>query len=489
MKKIYNVIVKLGDESKRNEFQKDLAVFTDIKLHFADDKAGIRNLKKKIAADFAVLNCNNSFGFAQDSVINGSDLTAHELSKQLLGKCGLKEVEYNPETVDEFFHKVEMCIEAGREYTDDEIKQIIKDVLNENGGMSKYTHNQIAGAVFNIIRGWDVLTGPLDNPNINEIMVNGTDKIFVEANGEITQLGIQFYSQQRLRNVINRMISQVGRQIDESNPIVDARLPDGSRINAVLDPVAINGPILTIRKFSREMLTMSDLIKSGSISDEAARFLQKLVEARYNIFISGSTSSGKTTMLNILSNFISPNERIVTIEDSAELQIQGIPNLVSLESRKGGTDGRGQISIRDLIKTSLRMRPDRIIVGEVRGDEANDMLQAMNTGHDGSLSTGHANGPEDMMLRLESLVLAATNMPVNAIRRHIESAIDIVIHLSKLKDKSRRVTRICEVNGINEKGEVNLTDLFVLREEGGKPKLVKTGELHNTLKLEQAGLC
>ena len=262
VKKIYNVIVKLGDETKRNDFQKDLAIFSDIKLHFADDKAGIRNLKKKIAADFAVLNCDNSFGFAQDSVINGSDLTAHELSKQLLGKCGLKEVEYNPETVDEFFHKVEMCIEAGREYTNDEIKQIIKDVLNENGGMSKYTHNQIAGAVFNIIRGWDVLTGPLDNPNINEIMINGTDKIFVEANGEITQLGIQFYSQQRLRNVINRMISQVGRQIDESNPIVDARLPDGSRINAVLDPVAINGPILTIRKFSREMLTMDDLIKS-----------------------------------------------------------------------------------------------------------------------------------------------------------------------------------------------------------------------------------
>ena len=344
MKKIYNVIVKLGDETKRNDFQKDLAVFSDIKLHFADDKAGIRNLKKKIAADFAVLNCVNSFGFADDTVIDGSDFTAHELSKQLLDRCGLKEVEYTPETVDEFFHKVEMCIEAGREYTDDEIKQIINDVLDDNGGMSKYTHNQIAGSVFNIIRGWDVLTGPLENPNISEIMVNGTDRIFIEAGGEISQLAIQFYSQQRLRNVINRMISQVGRQIDESNPIVDARLPDGSRINAVLDPVAINGPILTIRKFSRDMLTMDELIRTGSISEEAAQLLQKLVEARYNIFISGSTGSGKTTMLNILSNFISPCERIVTIEDSAELQIQGIPNLVSLESRKGGADGRGQIS-------------------------------------------------------------------------------------------------------------------------------------------------
>ncbi len=417
MKKIYNVIVKLSDEANRDEFKNETAIFTDIKLHFADDKAGVKSLKKKIAADYAVLDCENTFGFAGDIIIGDDTLTAQELAQQLLEKCGLKEIEYNPETVDEFFHKVEMCIEAGREYTDDEIKQIINDVLKENGGMSRHTHNQIAGEVFNIIRGWDVLTRPLDNPNISEIMVNGTDRIFVEANGGISQLGIKFYSQQRLRNVINRMISQVGRQIDESNPIVDARLPDGSRINAVLDPVAINGPILTIRKFSREMLTMDDLIKSGSISKEAADFIQKLVEARYNIFISGSTSSGKTTMLNILSNFISSSERIVTIEDSAELQIQGIPNLVSLESRKGGTDGRGQISIRDLIKTSLRMRPDRIIVGEVRGDEANDMLQAMNTGHDGSLSTGHANGPEDMMLRLESLVLAATNMPINAIRR------------------------------------------------------------------------
>lgn len=488
MKKIYNVIVKLSDEAKRDEFKNETAIFTDIKLHFADDKAGVKSLKKKIAADYAVLDCENTFGFAGDIIIGDDTLTAQELAQQLLEKCGLKEIGYNPETVDEFFHKVEMCIEAGREYTDDEIKQIINDVLKENGGMSRHTHNQIAGEVFNIIRGWDVLTRPLDNPNISEIMVNGTDRIFVEANGGISQLGIKFYSQQRLRNVINRMISQVGRQIDESNPIVDARLPDGSRINAVLDPVAINGPILTIRKFSREMLTMDDLIKSGSISKEAADFIQKLVEARYNIFISGSTSSGKTTMLNILSNFISSSERIVTIEDSAELQIQGIPNLVSLESRKGGTDGRGQISIRDLIKTSLRMRPDRIIVGEVRGDEANDMLQAMNTGHDGSLSTGHANGPEDMMLRLESLVLAAANMPINAIRRHIESAIDIVIHLSRLKDKSRRVTRICEVNGINEKGEVNLTDLFVLRDVDGELKLVNKGKLHNTFKLEQAGI-
>ncbi|GAF08203.1 type II/IV secretion system ATP hydrolase TadA/VirB11/CpaF, TadA subfamily [Paenibacillus pini JCM 16418] len=275
--------------------------------------------------------------------------------------------------------------------------------------------------VFDSFRGLDILQPLVDNPSITEIMINSHKDIFIEENGQVSRLALQFESQTRLEDIIQMIVSGVNRVVNESSPIVDARLKDGSRVNIVLPPIALKGPTMTIRKFPESPMTMEDLVRRGALHEEAAVFLQKLVASKYNIFIGGGTGSGKTTFLNALSQYIPPDERVITIEDSAELQIVTVPNLVSLETRNANTEGRGEIAIRDLIRSSLRMRPNRIVVGEVRGSEALDMLQAMNTGHDGSLSTGHANSTRDMISRLETMVLSGADLPVAVVRQQISS--------------------------------------------------------------------
>ncbi|WP_379154982.1 CpaF family protein [Paenibacillus sp. sgz5001063] len=347
--------------------------------------------------------------------------------------------------------------------------------------------------LFDSFRGLDVLQPLVDNPAITEIMINSHDEIFVEEEGQIRRLPLAFESRSRLEDIIQSVVSGVNRVVNDSSPIVDARLKDGSRVNIVLPPVALKGPAMTIRKFPETPMTMNELIRREAISAEAAEMLQMLVVAKYNIFISGGTGSGKTTFLNALSQFIPPQERVITIEDSAELQIVTVPNLVSLETRNANTEGRGEITIRDLIRSSLRMRPNRIVVGEVRGAECLDMLQAMNTGHDGSLSTGHSNSAQDMLSRLETMVLSAADLPVSVVRQQIGSAIDIFVHLSRLRDRSRRVMEICEVTGVRE-GEVILSPLYEFRETGEKNGRVQGGlipsgnPMLHTAKLRMAGI-
>jgi pilus assembly protein CpaF len=319
--------------------------------------------------------------------------------------------------------------------------------------------------VFDSFRGLDVLQPLVDNPRITEIMINSHQDIFIEQDGEVKKLPLQFESQSRLEDIIQSIVGTVNRVVNESTPIVDARLKDGSRVNIVLPPIALKGPTMTIRKFSESPMTMDDLVGRGALTEEAAEQLRILVKGKYNIFIGGGTGSGKTTFLNALSQYIPPDERVITIEDSAELKIVTVPNLVSLETRNANTEGRGEIAIRDLIRSSLRMRPNRIVVGEVRGSEALDMLQAMNTGHDGSLSTGHANSTKDMISRLETMVLSGADLPISVVRQQISSAIDIFVHLSRLRDRSRRVTEISEVIGMSG-GEVLLNPLYLFRETG-----------------------
>ncbi|KOP66771.1 pilus assembly protein [Bacillus sp. FJAT-18019] len=319
--------------------------------------------------------------------------------------------------------------------------------------------------VYDSFRGLDVLQPLVDNPRITEIMINSHEDIFIEQDGEVQKLPVQFESQNRLEDIIQSIVGTVNRVVNESTPIVDARLKDGSRVNIVLPPIALKGPTMTIRKFPESPMTMDDLVRREALTEEAAEQLRILVKGKYNIFIGGGTGSGKTTFLNALSQYIPPDERVITIEDSAELKIVTVPNLVSLETRNANTEGRGEIAIRDLIRSSLRMRPNRIVVGEVRGSEALDMLQAMNTGHDGSLSTGHANSTQDMISRLETMVLSGADLPISVVRQQISSAIDIFVHLSRLRDRSRRVTEISEVIGIQD-GEVLLNRLYRFRETG-----------------------
>lgn len=319
--------------------------------------------------------------------------------------------------------------------------------------------------VYDSFRGLDVLQPLVDNPRITEIMINSHQDIFIEQDGEVKKLPLQFESQSRLEDIIQSIVGTVNRVVNESTPIVDARLKDGSRVNIVLPPIALKGPTMTIRKFPESPMTMHDLVERGALSEEAAELLRVLVKGKYNIFIGGGTGSGKTTFLNALSQYIPPDERVITIEDSAELKIVTVPNLVSLETRNANTEGRGEIAMRDLIRSSLRMRPNRIVVGEVRGSEALDMLQAMNTGHDGSLSTGHANSTQDMISRLETMVLSSADLPISVVRQQISSAIDVFVHLSRLRDRSRRVTEISEVIGMNG-GEVLLNPLYRFRERG-----------------------
>lgn len=353
----------------------------------------------------------------------------------------------------------------------------------------------IVEQVYSSIRGFGLLDTIIKDDNITEVMINGPEDIFIEKKGRLVKLDKQFESERKLEDVIQRIVGLAGREVNQSNPICDTRLPDGSRVNVVLPPIALCGPTVTIRKFSKEPMTIAKLIQYGSLTQEIADKLEMLVKAKYNIFVCGGTGSGKTTFLNALSNYIPHDERVITIEDSAELQIVGVDNLVRLETRNANTSGAGEITIRDLIKSSLRMRPERIVVGEVRGGEALDMLQAMNTGHDGSLSTGHANSTHDMLSRLETMVLqGAPGLPLEAIRQQIASAVDIIVHLSRLRDKSRKTMEITEVLGY-ENGEIILNPLYVFEEDENSTLEKVSGslnrmknEMKNVFKLRLSGI-
>lgn len=353
----------------------------------------------------------------------------------------------------------------------------------------------ITDQVYSAIRGLGILDSIIHDDTITEVMINGPDHVFVEQNGKVRRIEAAFESEQKLEDIIQRVVGMAGREVNQANPIVDTRLPDGSRVNVVLPPISLKGAIVTIRKFSKEPMTIQKLIDYGSITEDISNVLELLVKAKYNIFICGGTGSGKTTFLNAVSHYIPKDERIITIEDSAELQITGLENLVSLETRNANTAGAGAVTIRELIKSALRMRPERIIVGEVRGAEALDMLQAMNTGHDGSLSTGHANSTKDMLSRLETMVLTgAEGLPLDAVRQQIASAVDIIIHLSRLRDRSRKTMEITEVAGYRN-GEIVLNPLYVFEEDENSTTEKVSGQLRrtqnpmiNTLKLKLSGI-
>ncbi len=380
--------------------------------------------------------------------------------------------------------------------TDDEVSDLIAACILDMSAkrfISLTDKKRLAREVFLSIRKLDFLQELIDDPAVTEIMVNGPDDIFVEKDGRLYRTEERFETKEKLENVIQQIVASCNRTVNEASPIVDARLDNGSRVHVVLPPVALNGPILTIRRFPEHPMQMDDLLQRESLTEEAAAFLQRLVYAGYNIFISGGTGSGKTTFLNALSRYIPSSQRVITIEDSAELQITTVPNLVRLETRNANVEGCREITIRGLIRASLRMRPDRIIVGEVRGSEAIDMLQCLNTGHDGSLSTGHANSAADMLYRLETMVLMGMELPLAAIRGQIASGLDVIVHLGRLRDRSRKVLEITEVLGY-EDGAIRTLPLYRFEEEretnDGKiiGTLKKQGELRHTEKLRAAGL-
>ena len=380
--------------------------------------------------------------------------------------------------------KVLEKIDFSRELPDVELREIIAKEMAGNREINQMTLSQrivLEQRVFNSLRKLDILQELLEDDSITEIMVNGPNKVFYEKNGVFEKYPYHFSSEEKLQDVIQQIVGKHNRVVNLSTPIVDSRLEDGSRVNVVLSPIAIDGSAISIRKFSKHPLDMDSLVERETLSKEVAEFLKKLVIARYNLFISGGTSSGKTTFLNALSAFIPKEERIITIEDSAELQLQDIPNLVRLETRNSSVEGVLAITARELIHTALRMRPDRIIVGECRGEETLDMLQAMNTGHDGSLSTGHANSPQDMLNRLETMVLMGMDLPLAAVRQQIASGIDILIHLEKGNDKKRRVVEISEILGV-QNGVIRLNKIY--QYEGG---VEKKGSLRNKEKLRLAG--
>ena len=367
--------------------------------------------------------------------------------------------------------------------SDEELEEQVENITAQKLGNVYCSIEQrvsIVQQVYSSIRGFGLLDSILTDDTITEVMINGPDNIFIEQKGRLYKLNKRFESQRRLEDVIQRIVGLAGREVNQANPICDTRLPDGSRVNVVLPPIALCGPTITIRKFSKTPMTIERLIQYGSLTQEIADKLELLVKAKFNIFICGGTVSGKTTFLNALSNYIPHDERVITIEDSAELQITGVDNLVSLETRNANASGAGQITIRDLIKSSLRMRPERIVVGEVRGGEALDMLQAMNPGHDGSLSTGHANSTQDMLSRLETMVLqGAAGLPLEAIRQQIASAVDIIIHLSRLRDKSRKTMEITEVVGYKD-GQIILNPLYVFEEDENSTLDKVSGSLKRT---------
>jgi pilus assembly protein CpaF len=374
--------------------------------------------------------------------------------------------------------------------SDQELRSLIEQEMFQTEWARRMTAAERRAAVermFHSFRGLDALQPLLEDPEITEIMINRHDEIFVERKGELTLSDVRFESRERLEDLIQSMVGQVNRMVNEASPIVDARLPDGSRLHVVLPPIALRGPCVTIRRFPSSPLGMKELVELQAISREAAALLKRLVAAKYNFFICGGTGSGKTTFLNALSEWIPSHERIITIEDTAELQLRGIPNLVALETRNANSEGKGRITMAELIRAALRMRPNRIIVGEVRGPEALDMLQAMNTGHEGSLSTGHANSPKDMISRLETMVLSGADLPIHVVRKQIASAIDIIVHVSRFRDGSRKVTEICETAGMRD-GEVALRTLYRFEELGEKDgrvqgNWVKVNELADVRKL------
>lgn len=380
---------------------------------------------------------------------------------------------------------------------DEDLEHEIEEIFDErykNIYVSIEDKISIVQQVYSSIRGFGLLDSIINDDNITEVMINGIDDIFIEKSGKLKRLDKAFESDRKLEDIIQKIVGLSGREVNQASPIVDTRLPDGSRVNVVLPPISLSGPVITIRKFSKDPMTIEKLIGYGSLTQDIADMLEILVKAKYNIFICGGTGSGKTTFLNALSNFIPKDERIITIEDSAELQIVNVDNIVRLETRNANNAGVGAVTIKDLIKSSLRMRPERIVVGEVRGAEALDMLQAMNTGHDGSLSTGHANSTHDMLSRLETMVLqGAAGLPLEAIRQQIASSLDIIIHLSRLRDRSRKTMEIVEVLGYKD-GEVVLNPLYKFVEDEKSTldkvsgKLTRTeNEMKNTYKLRLAG--
>ena len=380
--------------------------------------------------------------------------------------------------------------------SDEELENQIERIVEEKaegGYCSPKEKAAIVRQVFSSIRGFGLLDTIMNDNSITEVMINGPDNIFVEKAGRVMRIGQTFGSEEELKSIIQRIVGLAGREVSQANPIVDTRLPDGSRVNVVLRPIALCGPTVTIRKFSKKPMTIEKLIEYGSLTQEIADKLELLVRAKYNNFISGGTGSGKTTFLNALSNYIPKDERVITIEDSAELKIVGVDNLVSMETRNANTSGVGAITMTDLIRSSLRMRPERIVVGEVRGGEALDMLQAMNTGHDGSLSTGHANSTKDMLSRLETMVLQGSELPLDAIRQQIASALDIIIHLSRLRDHSRKTMEITEVLGY-ENGKIQLNPIYRFEEDEDSTlervsgKLVRKNALVNDFKLKLNGI-
>ena len=393
------------------------------------------------------------------------------------------------------YEQVMLNMDMSKETGEEELQEIIRSVLDEAAKeefLSLSEKIRISRELFNAFRRLDILQDLIEDDTVTEIMVNGTENIFYEKGGRIFRTDRHFISEDRLNDVIQQIVGSANRYVNETSPIVDARLSDGSRVNVVLKPVAVNGPIMTIRKFPKEAVTMKQLVRMGSLTEEAAAFIEILVKSKYNIFVSGGTGAGKTTFLNAMSDYIPKDERIITIEDNAELQIRGVDNLVSLESRNANLEGEGAVSIRDLIKSALRMRPDRIIVGEVRGEETVDMISsAMLNGYSGSMSTGHANNPADMLHRLETMMMMGIDLPLQAIQRQIASALDVIIHLGRLRDKSRRVLQIEEILGYEE-GRIQTKTLYEFREEGMedekvKGSIVKVSEIENRGKLMAAG--
>lgn len=393
------------------------------------------------------------------------------------------------------YEKVMMQLDMTRHTGEEELQEIILNVIEEAAEVEFLPLSEkirVSRELFNAFRRLDILQDLIEDDSITEIMVNGTSDIFYEKGGKLYRTDRRFISEERLYDVIQQIVGETNRYVNESSPIVDARLKDGSRVNVVLKPVAVNGPIMTIRKFPAEAITMEQLVRMGSLTEEAADFISCLVKSKYNIFVSGGTGAGKTTFLNAMSDFIPKDERIITIEDNAELQIRGVENLVRLETRGENLEGGGAVTIRDLIRSALRMRPDRIIVGEVRGEETVDMISsAMLNGHSGSMSTGHANNPSDMLHRLETMMMMGIDLPLHAIQRQIASALDIIIHLGRLRDRSRRVIQIAEVLDCSE-GRILTETLYEFREEGMKDEkiegcLVKVGSITNRDKLVAAG--
>jgi pilus assembly protein CpaF len=410
-----------------------------------------------------------------------------------------KQVDYEQAILTGVRERLDLTSEVSEEELTAMIDGAIMEASRKNM-ISVVRREEIRRNVFNAMKRFGILQRLLDDDGITEIMVNGPEHIFIEREGRIVESGLHFSGGQELEDVVQRIAANSDRMVNASSPILDTRLSDGSRVNIVLNPISLDGTTVTIRKFYETPLTMERLIQINSITREAADFLQRAIRARYNIFISGGTGSGKTTFLNALSNYIPMDERIITIEDSAELQIRNVGgrqrNLVRLETRNANLEGENQVSIRDLIKSSLRMRPDRIIVGEIRGGEAIDMLQAMNTGMEGSMSTGHANSARDMLSRMETMVLMGMEIPVAAIRSQIGSAVDILVHLGRLRDKTRRVLEIVEILGCVD-GEIRTATLYEFQETDGAGKaadgqvfgtLVKRGELANRAKLRMYGM-